>query len=284
MIEAVKPSTKTVVNKKIANQKYIEQGLEKFGLTKRQAQIYVLLVIHKEMRIQDIVKLTKIPRSSVYEDLKKLYEFGIAEEVIESSYKKIRPYSIVAIKNGLNERMLHLEKLSSDLGRLEKTINLVSANDPASTEVRYYRNRSGARQLYWNTLKAEGMVLVYSDFARYRYVGKEFYKKFVAESRDRDIKEKVLINPTPNILMSLGANNYTDSTTARTRLEDIRVIDKNLLSINGGTLIYNNVYAQAYLINLYIHGFEIESESFIETQRSIFNTFWNMAKPVLFYL
>lgn len=260
---------------------YIQKELEKFGLSAKQAQIYVLLVAHKELRIQEIVKLANMPRSSVYESLKKLFELGIAEEVILDNYKIIRPYSISAIKNGLNEKILNLKKLRNDLDQLETTISSAgSSKSLTSTQLRYYRDRSGARQLYWNSLKANSTVYVYSDFARWRYVGEAYYRDFVAESRTRNIKEKVLINPSKEMLSTLKQNNYPNAPLARTLLEDIRLVDNKQLKINGDALIYDNIYAQVYLENIGIRGFEIESEQFAATQKSIFETMWNLAIPV----
>src|SRR5438128_2673984 len=101
----------------------LQSELERFGLTKNQAKIYLALVTHKELRIQDIVTTTKINRSSVRESLHGLFELGIIEEVIEQNFKKIRPYPIGAIKNGLEDRMSYLEKLKADIKNLEAAID-----------------------------------------------------------------------------------------------------------------------------------------------------------------
>ncbi|HUP26412.1 MAG TPA: helix-turn-helix domain-containing protein, partial [Candidatus Limnocylindrales bacterium] len=96
----------------------IKKELEKFGLSKNQAEIYLLLVNRGELRIQEIVELSGIARSSVYESLHALFELGIAEEVIEDNFKKIRPYSIGIIKHGLDDQVSYLKKLQSDLADL----------------------------------------------------------------------------------------------------------------------------------------------------------------------
>ena len=70
----------------------------------------------------------------------------------------------------------------------------------------------------------------------------------------------------------------------RTSVEDIRVLDRSQVSIKGDTLMYNNIYAQIYLRDVAIHGFEIESDDFVRTQRSIFETLWQTAKPVAAFL
>lgn len=264
----------------MTNTDYIKQELEKFGLNDSQATIYLLLIEHKELRIQEITKLAKIPRSTVYENLKKLFELGIAEEVVEDNFKKIRPYPIGIIKHGLDEKMSHLQQLAGDLAELEKNLMInAPETSPESTTVKYYKDRSGARQLYWNTLKAKDEVYVYSDWGRGRYVGMKFYESFVTESRARSVREKVLINMTPAAQKSIKTYTYPGSSISRTRLEDIRVLSQKDLLIKGDTLIYDNVYAQVYLKNVKITGFEIESAYFVQSQRSLFETLWKLAKP-----
>ena len=267
--------------KKLSNHRRIKEELQKFGLSKTQADIYLLLVTNKELRIQEIVKLSGVPRSSVYDNLRVLFELGIAEEVIHNTHKKIRPYSVGAMRHGLDEKMFHLERLRNDLDSLENTIKIQEqTGSPNSTTVRFYKSRSGARQLYWNTLKAKSTAYVYSDWGRGRYVGVRFYESFVSEFRERKLKEKVLINPTPYALESIKKYNYPESPISRTRVEDIRAVDRKKIFIKGDTLIYDNVYAQVYLKNLEINGFEIESQDFTRTQRSIFETLWDTATPV----
>jgi sugar-specific transcriptional regulator TrmB len=263
----------------------LEKELIKFGLSENQAKIYLLLVAHKELRIQEITKYAEIPRSSVYEGLKRLFELGIAEEVIGESYKMIRPYSVGAMHHGLDEEMLRVQRLKADLSALEQTI-AVRPPDKAqdNSAVKYYKDRSGARQLYWNTLGAKNTVYVFSDWGRGRYVGMRFYERFVEESRNREITEKVLINPTSYALESIRQFTYPGSAISRTRLEDIRVLDESVIKIKGDTLMYDDVYATVYLKNVQINGFEIESPHFADTQRSIFETLWDMAEPITDFL
>lgn len=263
----------------------IRKELEKFGLTSNQATIYLLLVTHKELRIQEIVKLARIPRSSVYESLKGLFELGIAEEIADDNFKKIRPYSVGTMRHGLDDKILHLKRLTNDLNKLEEAIALApSNNSSSSTIVHYYKGRSGARQLYWNTLRAKSTVYVYSDWGRGRYVGMKFYESFVSEYRKRDLKERVLINLTPASLESVKRYTFPGSPISRTKIEDLRAINKKIVSIKGDTLIYDNIYAQVYLKNVEINGFEIENSQFTQSQRSIFETLWNMAKPITDFL
>jgi sugar-specific transcriptional regulator TrmB len=268
-LDSVNLTTKNVVN-----------TLVKFGLSQNEAFIYLILVEHKELRIGQIVKLTNIPRSSVYESLKKIEELGLVETIIDHKFVRIKPYSVGVIKHKLNERLELIEEQLSELDGLEQSISLVANEKPESTIIRYYKGVSGARQLFWNTLSAKDTVFVYSAFGRSKFVGKKFYMDFVYESQKNNIKEKVLINPTERALNFI--KNDTGTAVARTKVNDIHILEENNIIIEGETFIYNNIYAQIKLDGLEITGFEIESESFVKMQRSTFETLWNLSKPHTF--
>lgn len=261
--------------------KLIKQDLEKLGLSARQADVYWLLVRQSEIRISQIVSALQIPRSSVYEILRKLFEFGLVEEIIDGKFKRLKAYPLSAFKHRLEEKIDELQKLRTGAAELEKTLSLLPEGEALpSTIVRYYKGVAGGRQLMWNSLKAKDTVYVYSAYGRSKFVGKKFYKNFVAESSIRNIQEKVLINPTKRALELIKSD--TGSALARTDTNDIRMLGKKSLNIKGETFVYNNIYALIYLYNQEINGFEIESQRFSETQRSIFETLWAMAKPIAY--
>lgn len=266
----------------MANFKEIKNELIKFGLSENQALIYLLLIQHGELKIQEIVNLTQIPRSSVYDNLKVLEEFGLIEKVLEGKFAKIKPYPLRSIGHHVSEKLTKLESQIAKIDHLEKAIALLPKNSQQQTVVRYYKGVSGARQLLWNTLAAKDTIHVYSAWGRGRYVGIKFYKSFVSESRDRGFKEKVLINPSKRVLESI--QKYSGTSVGRTVPENIRAIAEEDVLIKGETFIYGNIFAQLYLREEEINGFEIESANFTETQRSIFKTLWNRAEPLANYL
>lgn len=257
----------------------LQNELEKFGLSRDQSALYLCLVQEGELRIQELAKRTELPRSTVYEHLKVLFKLGLAEEIIADNYKKIRAHSVSALKHDLSEQILHFQGLERDLEELEREFDsFAHSSSFPSMSVRYYKGIAGARQVFWNSLKARDMVYVYSAWGRSKYVGKRFYENFVDESKRRGIQENVLINPHQDTLDLLQA--HLGTSLARTRLEDIRVIEEAKIRIIGETLIYDNVFAQIYLRGQEINGFEIENKRFTESQRSIFRTLRELGQPV----
>ena len=248
-------------------------------MNEKQAGIYILLTQNPELRIQEIANLAKIPRTSVYENLKSLEKMGLTERVVGDNFIRLRAYPLDGLRQNLEQKKDELDELTSELDELEKALASALDNKPqGTTEVRYYKGPAGARQLLWNTLKAKTTVYVYSSWGRGKYVGIKFYRNFVDESATRIIKERVLINPDPETLASI--KQHLGSPLSRTKLEDIRMLPKNSVHIKGETFIYDDIYTQVYLKDAQINGFEIQSSQFTDTQRSIFRTLWEAGEPI----
>ena len=275
-------TTLTVVIFKMNILPNLRKNLMEFGLTDYQIDIYILLNQRKDLRIRDIVKELGIPRSSVYESLNGLFGLGLAEEIIENSYKVIRPYPISVIKHSLDERLAELQKQILNVDKLSDQLTNLPIRTNHSTAVRYYKGRAGARQIFWNTLKAKNVLYVYSEWGRSRYVGVKFYQNFVSESFARDFSEQVITNPLPRVINNIKQDN--GSPVSRTKIENIRLIDRKKIPFKGDTFMYDNIYAQVYLKDKEISGFEIESQQFVDTQRSIYEMMWEKAKPLSEYL
>jgi sugar-specific transcriptional regulator TrmB len=257
----------------------LKSELQKFGLSDKQAEIYLLLIEQGELRIKELVEVTRIPRSSVYESLKGLQALGLIEKMVEENFALIRPYPLSSIKHNLQDQIQELQSLTTEIETLDKSLQTYkNANQDSSTNIRYYKGRSGARQILWNTFKAKGVLYVYSEWGRGQYVGMEFYRKFVRESQERRVSERVITNSSARVLDSIRT--YVGSDISRAKIERIRALSEDQITFKGDTFMYNNIYAQVYLKDKQITGFEIESQQFVDAQRAIFDILWDSATPV----
>lgn len=256
----------------------LQTKLVKYGLNEQQAALYELLTLRGEVRIPDIVKALNIPRSSVYEHIRALQALGLAVELQDGAHKKVKAYPIGNLRHGLDEQLADLQQLAAGLEELEKQLRVPAGQPAPAMSVRYYQGIAGARQLMWNSLKTKNTVLVYSQWGRSRFVGKQYYENFVEASKKREIHENVLVNPGKEMLYDIMAG--LGQSTSRTNSEDIRAIEASKIVINGETFIYDDTYAQVYLRSGEITGFEIQSAHFAAMQRSIFVELWANAQPV----
>lgn len=257
----------------------LRNQLMRFGLSPKQADIYLLLLRGGNLRVRDITTRLHIPRSSVYEHLKVLTGLSLIEEIIDGTYHKIRAYPFSSIRHRIEEQIAESQELLGAVESMEQELQALTLGAGLQqTAVRYYQGKAGARQLIWNSLKAKETVYVYSAWGRGSFVGMKYYEHFVSESKARYIKEQVLINPLPATLDSIYR--YLGAPTSRTRLDDIRAIPRSDVAVIGETFIYDSIYAQVYLQGDEMVGFEIENTLFSSTQRSIFETLWKQATPL----
>ena len=63
------------------------QELEKFGISKNEAKIYLLLLKRGSSKVNEIYEETKIQRTFIYEILNTLLEKGLVSYVIKSGVK-----------------------------------------------------------------------------------------------------------------------------------------------------------------------------------------------------
>ncbi|MDN5354223.1 MAG: HTH-type transcriptional regulator, sugar sensing transcriptional regulator [Candidatus Cloacimonadota bacterium] len=106
-----------------------KEQLMKFGLTKRESIIVLSLIKTKPMVASEIAKLTKIPRSKIYDILDKLVNKGLCKEHSEGKVKK---YSAENPHKSLPQMIKKKMKLYEDMYEEASAIGkelLVDYND-----------------------------------------------------------------------------------------------------------------------------------------------------------
>jgi sugar-specific transcriptional regulator TrmB len=86
------------------------EDLQKYGLTERQAQLYIFLIIHGPMKLGDIVNSSGLNKMLTYRTLKKLVEVGF----VQTSLSRPTFYSATHPKEALSSL---IEKINDDLIR-----------------------------------------------------------------------------------------------------------------------------------------------------------------------
>lgn len=256
----------------------IYSKLERYGLKKPAVTIYIMLLKSSSLRVNELVKACDLPRSSVYEHLKILVSVGLVQIQIRESYKLYTALPFKRISDNIQEQLQLLQSLQTELDTVDTMLKKEITTSTNDIQINYFTGISGARQLLWNTLKSTDTVRVYSSWGRSRYVGRTFYERFVEESRIRKINEKVLINDRDGLVNTIKEE--LESSLSRTKLNAIRYLSEESMLIKGETFIYGNVYAQIYLKQQNIIGFEINGPDYSQMQRNIFDLLWENAKQI----
>lgn len=216
-------------------------------------------------------------RTSVYDNVQKLLEKGLAERIVLQKSQKIKATSPEALDRLIENHKIKLEKMQQNLLELKK--NLVMTPDPSiATEVRYYQGAQGLQQMLWNSLKADKEIVGYSVFGRAEVVGERFMSQWVMEFKKRGLRDRVVTNTSREIVDYI--KRVVVPKPHQLRVSDIRFIDKKELYVAGDIMIYNNIYAVCYWKKGEVVGFEVENPEFVKSQLSIFEKLWKLGKAL----
>lgn len=247
--------------------------LSNFGLSELECRIYIYLLNKPPQSVLEISRNIHLPRTSVYEAALKLLEKGLLQKHLLYKTQKFEAYPISILQTLIDKEKTKIEKLQEQYTFLEK--NMSQALLPtANTQVRYYHGSQGFMQMMWNTLSAEKEIVGYSVFGRKEIVGNKFIERLNEEIKERDIIDRVITNPTKEVMELLSNPKEQQNRT----YQQTRFIDSQRLYISGDTTIYNNIFAVCYWKQGEVVGVEIENAELVETQKSIFEEMWKLAK------
>lgn len=253
------------------------EALEEFGLNRLEAKIYLHLLDKQPKSILEIAKELHMPRTSVYDNSLKLSEKGLIQKIIKYKSQKFQAYPLKILQDVIDKQRSKADKLQEHLVNLEERLRQQSL-PLANTEVRYYHGRQGFQQMMWNMLSVEGETIGYSVFGRVEVVGGAFIKRLQDEIVKRNIVDRVI--STFKAYKAVDPSTYNERDT----FQQTRIVKEGTIHISGDTTIYNNIFAVCYWQHGEVVGIEIENAELVKTQKSIFETLWELAEPVEKYL
>lgn len=258
------------------SQNEVISQLEEFGLSPLEAKIYIFLLHQKPLSVLEISRALRVPRTNVYDNSLRLIEKGLVERVIEHKTQKLKTHPLDILQSIIDKKRQKLELLEKSLPILQEQFKI--AIDPqVMTQVRYYQGVEGFKQMMWNALSAKNEHIGYSELGRVDVVGTDFLGRWMEQMIERQIVDRVIINPSKKSLSHLSDQ---EPNVYRKQFQKTRSIGEKLLTISGDTTIYNNVFAVTYWKHGEVVGVEIENSQLVKTQKAIFEILWNMAEPV----
>lgn len=252
----------------------IKQNLEKLGLNESEIEIYLALVSKDLMSVSKLSKITGIPRTTVYRICDSLSDKKFIEWIIDQSGKKVKAVPPEMLGFLVQEKQSELNTTKKAILDLKKAIELPSKNVP-ETQVRYYKGKSGMKQLIWNTLRAKKEIVGYSIYGRKEIIGSRFDQKYIWEFRKRNLRDRVLVNTeiVPKVRKAISG-------THQQKIGDVRVMSNQDFYVSGDTYIYNNVYAVNFWNKDEIVGVEVENPEIAKVQKGIFKILWKKSQPL----
>lgn len=257
------------------NQQF-ESQLTAFGLTTTEAQLYLYLVNKPPRSVLTIATELNRPRTSIYDDLQKLADKRLIENVAQHKSHTVKAYPISILQTYIDEQKSKASTLQRNLNFLQQSLPQLKARDTGN-EVRYYYGAKGLEQMVWNTLKTKTELVGYSQFSLTQAISQRFVDRYNLELKARGIRNRIITNPENVDTWRRSTKLVEDY--SRT-FQQCRVINLEKLRISGDTTIYDNVFAVAYWERGEILGVEIEHAEIAKIQHSIFDLLWAQSESL----
>lgn len=167
--------------------------LEDFGLSEKEARVYVALLPHRDIGSSKLIRVTGLHGQFVYDALEKLQEKGLARHVVQNGRKKFSAQSPNRLLSLIEEKRLAAQSITKELqnrfaGKHEQDFEVYQGEEAfiahqmdllrrASTGSDYAVIASQTER-YMATLEAYGMDKEYEKLRaerkiKIRYIGAE---------------------------------------------------------------------------------------------------------------
>jgi|SRR3989344_516128 len=248
----------------------IAEILEKAGLSKNEAKVYLALLGLGLTSSKAIIEKTQLHRQIVYDSLSKLIEQGLASYVIQANRKYFKTSSPKQVLALFDKKQEEIKKQKYEFKSILPKLEEKQPEKEAQTATLFYGNK-GIKSLLDDMLSENKEILTIgaSDieaeafkyhlefnlpkFHKFREKGKISYKILLSEEMKKRAKELKKLKHT-----------------------EARILPKEFTS-NSSTNIYGNKVS-IIMWGSQPFGILIKSKEIAEAQRKHFNLLWKIAK------
>lgn len=239
----------------------IEEALRDFGLTDREAKVYIALLRLGSALVQDIAKKAGTYRTYTYEVLKSLVEKGLVSYAIKSGkqyFEAAEPDKLLSI---LQDRESKIISILPDLKGIYKS----AAEKP---KVELYEGKEGLKTILGDLIRTKKETLVYCSTRKQLSLLNFYFPQYVRRRIKENIKIRVLTEKSKEALVLHKKD--------REELREMRFLPKGF-EFPTATNIYGSKVAILSLEKEPV-GVIIENEDIAKTQRMVFELLWSMAE------
>lgn len=168
----------------------IKTALKEFGLSSKEAKVYLALLELGDSKIQSISQKTKINRTSVYPIIKKLIRKGLVGSYKMKSCNKYAILNIDSFYSTLENKKNAIQKIAPNL---EAMRNKSSLFEPG---VKMLSGKEGYKQILLDSLKGVGHEVLYIGSVKdlNEIIGEDFVTdKYIPERLKNNIKFRQIV-------------------------------------------------------------------------------------------
>lgn len=251
----------------MSDNKLIIEALQAFGLTEKQANIYLACLNLPKPTIQNIAEKSGIKRTSIYSMLNEMEEKGIIKYTKDGKKTHIKAKSPEHLLESMEERQKKIKQSMPLLIKLQQE----QKQDPENPEIIYFRGREGFKN-FWKDIfssNTKEWLIMTSGKEFLSFVSENYIKNnIINKKRKKNIKSRQIISNSSYareiIKKDIFENRESRIIDHKYKLPVIEIIYENsvaIISSNFDDLIM-----------------VIKNKNVAETHRSYFEMIWQFAK------
>lgn len=247
------------------------EKLQEFGLSEKEAQVYVASLELGPATADQIAKQANVKRPTTYVQIESLQNMGLMSSYEEGKKTYFAPESPENIERLLEREKKDLELKHSELLKQLPELQSLFAGAGERPVVRFYQGKEGIKTMRFNALnnlnKGKTLNVMYSYDLLFSLFKEGELGSFSEQRESKGIKLRVIYTRKEGKLplSSLGKN------TMR------RFVDPKTFTLKADMFVYGNTVALMALEGS-VFGIEIQSKAISESHLSMFELIWQIAE------
>lgn len=241
-------------------------ALRKFGLSEKEAKVYLCLLGLGEALASEVGAKTNIPRQLIYDLFERLIGSGLVSFVIKDNkkyFKAAPPEQMISI---LQEKERSLQEAMPELKKIE------AFEEHKKPKIEVYEGIEGMKTILNDVLRAENKELIVYGSSKSSF---EVIPAFMENWHNRRIKQRlkvrIIYNETEETKKRIKEFEHT------LKLMEIRFLPVEVLTPTA-TLIYGDKIALTVWLKDEPYATLIGSKELKEVYKAYFETIWKIAK------
>lgn len=242
------------------------EALKQFGLNEKEIKLYLSALENGPSTVIDLSKKSGLKRTNLYNYIDSMVARGFIFPTISGNkklYEAIKPENLVAI----------IERQKEKIAEVIPELSLYYLGSGAQKpKIRFYEGKQGILQVYNEILGLPfgSEVLGYATFEGiYELFPPTMIENYIKRRVDKKIKQKLIVPSDKHSQSHFLESRKEMRETVMISKEKFDI--KNEINIFGNKLVIISLGAEKLAV-------VIESEQIAETQRQIFNNFWELLK------
>jgi len=266
----------------------VKSALSKFGLSDNEIKIYVEALKHKETSPYQLSKLTKIPRTTVYDVLTGLSLKGLikiqSSDGFSKQQTKIKAKNPSSLRKIVQKRREGLTSLESDIVDILPQLKGEYHQDEPNADFKFYPGIKGATKVFFSEDEDRVDLPIYCwthlmpmDVFGSKAINQRVKNeaKFRSKSKSK-IKKLVPLNDWTKHVMTYQSGKNKDYLESR----EIRYIDNPIFKQYSRFAIKGDRIRIICTHKEEVWGLVLNSKALSQGFKSIFELTWQMGTPI----